>query len=183
MLVKNGAKAADYDTCRQCLCSLVNHCLDMWIGMNLQLNAVDIAIIMERGEILNTLRGNGFTGVRCGRTMTCNLADHFPSVLFIFQRVSDLGFVACNWADHFPLSPLYLPVCKWPWNCCMQPELIIPLSPPHLSGGKWPWICHMWPELIISLSFLHLFPGGKWPWICHMWPEVMISPLPLSFSK
>ena len=75
--------------------SSVNHFFDILIGRDTGLNAVDIAVEMRMEEIENILMRNGLTGVRCGRTRICDLADEFSSP-FTFQRVSDLEFVACN---------------------------------------------------------------------------------------
>lgn len=94
VLVKNGAEAADC-TCKKCLLSLVNHFLDISIGRDMQVKAVDIAFKMGRREIYDILTENGLTGVRYGRTTTCDLADEYPSP-FTFQLVSDLGFVVCD---------------------------------------------------------------------------------------
>ena len=81
VLVKNGGEAADC-TCEQCLFSPVNHFLNMIIGRNTELKAVDIAAKMQMWEIHDILTGNGLTAVRYCRTMTCDVgqvADEFPS--------------------------------------------------------------------------------------------------------
>jgi len=70
VLVKNGGEAANC-TCGQYLFSLVNHFLDMLIGRDTGLNAVDIAVEMRMEEIYDILARNGLRGVRWGRTMTC----------------------------------------------------------------------------------------------------------------
>ena len=46
---------------------LVNHFLDILIGRDTRLKAVDIASLMSRPKISQILTGKGLTGVRCAK--------------------------------------------------------------------------------------------------------------------
>ena len=71
-VVKNGAEEADCQ-CKQYLFRLVNHLIDTLIGRNTSLKAMDIAIVMRMQKIYDILSEKRLTGVRFGRTTTCDL--------------------------------------------------------------------------------------------------------------
>jgi hypothetical protein len=72
VLVKDEAEAAD-SNCMQCLFNQVNQSLDLLIGGKTHLRAVDMAVLMDKREIADILRGKMLRSVRCCRTIACNL--------------------------------------------------------------------------------------------------------------
>ena len=51
----------------------MNQSLDTLIGMDTHINAVDIAVLMKRNQILDILEGKGLKGVRHGGTIACGV--------------------------------------------------------------------------------------------------------------